>query len=207
MVLLLPNAQSTSDNAAKVSTSVLINTLCMSPWLREANRQQASGWATSLRSQQTLPPANCIWSLVLSSPFDHSAIKFFAFWCNMNWNAHTDQAHIDWHSAAIFKCKKNGDQTEFGSLLIPQIEQHRGVERKHNVQLLLYESHIYYVDNFVVLSFPSFIHISFLCAVRLSDICLMKVLWVFICNQKIDEFFHVVKCPWSLLCTPHCKNP
>lgn len=71
--------------------------------LGEPNKHAAIQRAPmSLCSQQTFPPANWVWIRVLSSPLQHSALKFFTFWCNKNGRAHTNQVHIDWHSTAIF---------------------------------------------------------------------------------------------------------
>lgn len=104
----------------------ITSTLCMLPryGLWEPNR-----WQTSRRCFYA--PNKCFLQLIAYEVWcssHHSAIKFFVFWCNMNGKAYTNWVHIDWHSTAISDCKKNGDQTTFGTLLIPQIAQHKGVE-------------------------------------------------------------------------------
>lgn len=100
----------------------------------------------------------------------------------------------------FFRCQKNGDQIEFGSLLIPPIEQRRGVRRENSVQHLLWISHSLQRHCSPWHWFLSFTCIS---VSLLSDAQIWRLMFgevffnffflVLICNEKINESFQVVK--------------
>ena len=169
--LLLPNAQSKTDNAAKVSTSALVTSqtgVCVCVAARWTRRAKQTSRHPAGEGARCLYAPNKRFLQLIECEAGYSAhrsgtqlLNSSPFWCNMNGKAHTDQVHIDWHSTAIFQCQKNGDQIEFGSLLIPPTEQRRGVQRKNSVQHLLWISHSLQRHCSPWHWFPSFTFISF----------------------------------------------
>lgn len=142
--LLLPNAQSKTDNAAKVSTSALVTSLvccCEMDSESQTNTPPSSAprclYAPNKRFLQLIECESgysahrSSTQLLNSSPFDVIRMEELT----------PTKCILTGIQQPFFRCQKNGDQIEFGSLLIPPIEQRRGVRRENSVQHLLWISH------------------------------------------------------------------
>lgn len=180
--------------------------LCVAArWTRRAKQTRrhparGGGAPLSLCSQQTFPPANWVWIRVLSSPLQHSALKFFTFWCNKNGRAHTNQVHIDWHSTAIFPVSEKWGSNRIWQPFDPSNwTAQRCAEGKQCSTSIM--NLTFATTSLFSVTLISFIHLYFgFPFVRRADLT-FNVWWSFfyyfflvlICNEKINESFQVVK--------------